>query len=251
MVQGYCVARQLVVLVCLACVFMLSGCSQEDLNRAQATALAEGQKQVAQLKETAITEGKSKLNGSSASIPSGDSALLAPVGQGQSLKLIHGYNDPLPINCPGPSLPSPPLDHCLNQRYGLDFQPVTTTATEILSPLPGKVDWIKNGCLGITTRDNLNLNICHFTQFHIKEHEEVKRGQVLGIMQDHIHLSLDDRHSPPQKLNAKQMPPVAFNRNHTIEGQAFDPDDNKQDEYHNTKNPLIIISTNVRIPTQP
>ena len=146
-----------------------------------------------------------------------DFSLSAPVASGQTLTVIHGYNDPLPNEAC--NIGTPP-DHCNNQKYGLDLKPSDLSDTNILAPLPGFVNWMAGGCLGILTGDNLNLTICHFQTVLVANHQAVFRGQILGIRSDGwIHLSLDDRYNHP----ASPYPPVAFNGAHTLEGFSFDP----------------------------
>lgn len=148
-----------------------------------------------------------------------DFALLAPVAAGQQLRVIHGYNDPLPnVKC----VIGAPLDHCANQRFGLDLRSNTPLDERILAPLPGRIDWIAENkdCLGIRTRDDLNLTICHFTDVFVSKGQQVSRGAVLGIRRTSwIHLSLDDRHQHP----TRPWPAIPFNGNHTIEGESFEP----------------------------
>ena len=153
-----------------------------------------------------------------------DTALLAPVSAGQTLTVIHGYNDPLPNES---CIIGNSSDHCLNQRYGLDLKPSDQTKLEILAPLPGQIAWISGNCLGIRTSDNLNLNVCHFGRFQVSRNSTVKRGDVLGTRSTSwIHLSLDDRNRYASK------PPVPFNGTHTLEGIAFDPGGDYQRNVH-------------------
>jgi hypothetical protein len=75
------------------------------------------------------------------------SVLLAPVPSGVTLKIIHGYNDPLPGEyClpPGPNR----ADHCMHQQYGLDMVP-TTPNQDIIAPAAGLVAWEEGECLGL------------------------------------------------------------------------------------------------------
>lgn len=58
-----------------------------------------------------------------------DTQLLAPVSAGQTLTIIHGYNDPLPNE---KCVIGSSSDHCQNQRYGLDLKPSDQTKLEIL-----------------------------------------------------------------------------------------------------------------------
>ena len=143
--------------------------------------------------------------------------LLAPVSSGQTLTVIHGYNDPLPDEVCNIGTSS---DHCLNQKYGLDLQPSNLSDNNILAPLPGVINWIGGDCLGMLTKDNLNLNVCHFQTVLVTLQQTVSRGQVLGTRSDNwIHLSLDDRYNQP----TAPYPPIPFNGAHTIEGFSFDP----------------------------
>ncbi len=157
--------------------------------------------------------------------PVGDVALLAPVSRGQTLSVSHGYNDPLPgepCNIGGGG-----ADHCDNQKYGLDLVPSEQTDLRILAPLPGRIAWISGGCLGMLTRDNLNLNVCHFSSVSAALNDEVGRGAVLGTRSTSwIHLSLDDRYRDSSK------PPVAFNGAHTLEGRSVDPGPDDQRNQH-------------------
>ncbi len=156
-----------------------------------------------------------------------DTQLLAPVSAGQTLTIIHGYNDPLPNE---KCVIGSSSDHCQNQRYGLDLKPSDQTKLEILAPLPGKIDWIEGNCLGIRTSDNLNLNVCHFGRFQVLRNSTVKRGDVLGTRSTSwIHISLDDRNRYASK------PPVPFNGAHAIEGIAFDAGADYQRNVHVNK----------------
>ncbi|MHC4091443.1 MAG: glycoside hydrolase domain-containing protein, partial [Planctomycetota bacterium] len=152
-------------------------------------------------------------------------ALLAPVSAGQKLTVVHGYNDPLPgetcIIGKGP-------DHCANQKYGLDLRPSDLSDLKILAPLPGKVGWVGGGCLGLTTEDSLNLNVCHFGSFSVKVGQQVERGAVLGNRNTSwIHLSLDDRY------RSASRPPVPFSGAHTFEGTSLPPlADSQRNQYY-------------------
>lgn len=162
-------------------------------------------------------------------------ALLAPVASGQTVKIIHGYNDPLPSeNC----VIGASLDHCNNQRYGLDLAPSNQSLLEILAPISGKIAWISGDCLGVRTLDDYNLTICHFSRFQKAVNDQVSIGTVLGIRKTSwIHLSIDDRYRSSSK------PPIPFNKAHTIEGVSFDPptDESTQRNVHIDE---IITSTN-------
>jgi hypothetical protein len=162
-------------------------------------------------------------------------SLLAPVASGQTLTVIHGYNDPLPNEAC--NIGTPP-DHCNNQKYGLDLQPSNLSDMNILAPMPGVVNWIEGGCLGMHTGDNLNLTVCHFQSVLVSNQQTVVRGQVLGTRSDNwIHLSLDDRYNNP----TAPYPPVAFNGSHTLEGFSFDPGaDTARNQWLNQ----VISSTN-------
>jgi Tol biopolymer transport system component len=179
------------------------------------------------------------------SLPKQDQSvyLLAPVAAGQTLTIIHGYNDPLPgeICDIGNKLGIAQTkgDHCNNQMYGLDLQPSDQSDTKILAPLPGIIAWITGECLGILTKDNLNLNICHFQTFDVAEQDNVSRGDILGtrvVTKEWIHLSLDDANYGGNRQ------PIPFNGVHTIEGISFDPgpDTNRGPSFGN----IVITSTN-------
>ncbi len=97
----------------------------------------------------------------------------------------------------------------------------------------------------------MNLTICHFSSFKpISDGTRVARGDFLGTMTDHIHLSLDDRYNDtyPRCTSTTQnfCRPIPFNGGYyTIEGQSFDPgfDQNGnpiRDQYDGT----TITSTN-------
>lgn len=150
------------------------------------------------------------------------SVLLAPMPAGITLKIIHGYNDPLP----GQSCPKPGngiADHCMNQQYGLDLQPVATGSDpnpshDIIASAAGIVAWVQNDCLGLRLDSgDVNLTICHFASFQPNIYgTRVVRGAYLGTMSDHIHLSIDDRyqdvtHSDCSPSNASTCRPIPFN----------------------------------------
>jgi hypothetical protein len=161
--------------------------------------------------------------------------LLAPMPAGTTLKIIHGYNDPLPGQpCPQPG--NGIADHCMNQQYGLDFQPVATSSNphpsqDIIAPIDGTVAWVQNDRLGLRLDvGDMNLTICHFSSFKPNIiGTRVARGDFLGTMNGHIHLSIDDRyldatHSSCWPSNARTCRPIPFNGGYyTIEGQSFDP----------------------------
>jgi len=180
-----------------------------------------------------------------------EAALLAPVSRGQTLTVLHGYNDPLPgepCNIGGGG-----ADHCGNQKYGLDLVPGAQAAARtlaaqadgrtlapadgpILAPLPGRIAWISGDCLGMLTRDNLNLNVCHFSSFSVALGDEVARGAVLGTRSTSwVHLSLDDRYRDPSK------PPVPFSGAHTLEGLSLEPGPDDQRNQHVA---VALTSTN-------
>lgn len=169
-----------------------------------------------------------------------ETALSAPVAAGITLKVVHGYNDPLPGERCAIGTAS---DHCGNQKYGLDLAPQNTSDRRILAPLPGKIGWKSGDCLGITTKDNYNLNVCHFGSYKVNQGDTVVRGQHLGDRSTTwIHLSLDDRYRQSSK------PPVPFNGAHTLEGKALNPQaDSARNQYNNT----TIVSTNGGSTTPP
>jgi hypothetical protein len=177
--------------------------------------------------------------------PGGDTALLAPIPAGEKLYIYHGYNDPVvtdPTKCPIGSS----LDHCANQKYGLDLLVKNQSEKRILAPLPGIIAWpdttLKDAgdCLGIKTEDNLNLTICHFGNFAVKHGDQVKRGEVLGTRSTGwIHLSLDDGDYSKGKLRK----PIEFSGSHTIERISFPSDGTQNQVFGN----LYITSTNVLV----
>ncbi len=193
--------------------------------------------------------------------------LLAPVPSGVALKIIHGYNDPLPskdnVNCPSPK--DGIADHCANQQYGLDLVPANPTSNlHIIAPAPGTA-FMGGECLFLTLDiANVNLTICHFSSFNpkLKQGMHVDQGFFLGTMKDnsHIHLNLDDRNDTvsPNPGCSAQFPrtcrPIPFNGGYfTLENQSFDPlfDSNGnpvQDQYDTCdakqQNCILITSTN-------
>ena len=163
-----------------------------------------------------------------------DVALLAPVSAGKPLRVLHGYNDPLPNqDC---HVGGGGADHCNNQRYGLDLISSEQQDLEILAPLPGRIAWTSGDCLGVRTRDNLNLTICHFAKFFVQPNDEVSHGTVLGTRKTPwIHVSLDNRYQDASK------PPVPFNGRHTLEGISFEPGGENERNVHVGR---TFISTN-------
>lgn len=144
-----------------------------------------------------------------------DVALVAPVTWGQTLKVIHGFDDHPAGGC----VAGVPPDHCDNQKWGLDFVPSNPGDLRILAPLPGSIWWISGECLGIKTEDNLNLSICHFASYNVSVNQSIKRGMVLGTRistKQWIHLSLDLGFGVPSR------DPVPFTGAHTIEGRSFE-----------------------------
>ena len=165
-------------------------------------------------------------------------ALLAPVASGQTVKVVHGYNDPLPSeNC----VIGTNSDHCNNQRYGLDFTPSNQNLQEVLAPTSGKIAWTSGDCLGIRTLDDYNLTICHFGQFLKAVNDQVSRGTVLGTRSTSwIHLSMDDRYRHSSK------PPIPFDNTHTIEGVSFAPPTNENTDRNTHLNEIITSSNQTR-----
>jgi hypothetical protein len=168
-----------------------------------------------------------------------DASLTSPASPGQVLTIIHGYNDPAPG---APCKPGTPPDHCNNQKYGLDLKPSKLDDKQILAPLPGKINWMDDvtkvafACLGILTKDNLNLTICHFGSFNVNKGDEVQRGKLLGLRNtDWIHLSLDARYDDKHNQIPQPWKPIAFIGIHTIEGQSFEPLADSVVNQHNTE----------------
>jgi len=170
-------------------------------------------------------------------IPDSDLAFLAPVSSGQTIEVIHGYNDPLPHET---CVIGSSSDHCSNQKYGLDIKPSNQAQKEILAPLSGKVAWVSGDCLGIRTRDNHNLTICHFDSFSVEANSEISRGAVLGTRSTSwIHISIDDRYRNATK------PAIPFSGIYAIEGTDFPRPVNEstdRDIYRNR----MLTSTNIR-----
>jgi hypothetical protein len=93
--------------------------------------------------------------------------LKAPVPAGATLQVIHGYNDPPPSE---PCNIGASPDHCGNQLYGLDLQPVGFDDTTIVAPASGRVSWSEvggTGCIGLTLDAGLNLNLCHLGELDV------------------------------------------------------------------------------------
>ncbi len=202
---------------------------------------------------------------------SGQPALLAPVPSGVELKIIHGYNDPLPskdnVNCPNPK--DGIADHCANQQYGLDLVPANPTSNiHIIAPAAGTA-FTSGECLFLTLDiGNVNLTICHFFSFNPKltPGMHVDRGFFLGTMKDnsHIHLNLDDRNDTisPNPGCSAQFPrtcrPIPFNGGYfTLENQSFDPGFNQdgspiQNQFDTCdaqqQNCILITSSNTELP---
>jgi hypothetical protein len=153
-----------------------------------------------------------------------DLALLAPVSAGQTLSFTHGYNDPIPGEACNIGSAS---DHCAHQRYGLDLTPSNQSDINVLAPLPGSIWWggvPGSDCLGIKTKDNLNLTICHFASIVVINNQQITRGTLLGTRRTSwVHLSLDTG------FGVSSRDPIPFNGSHTIEGLQFNPDDTKRD----------------------
>jgi len=153
-----------------------------------------------------------------------DTQLLAPVSSGQTVTVVHGYNDPMPGETCVIGVTS---DHCANQRYGLDLSPSNQSDRNILAPMPGEVAWESGGCMGLKTADNLNLNICHFSSFYVVPNTQVVRGTILGQRSTSwVHLSLDDRYSNPST-----KPAVPFSGSHTFEGLSLAANDSTRNQY--------------------
>lgn len=146
-----------------------------------------------------------------------DDGFQAPVASGQTLTVIHGYNDPIAgETCVIGSGP----DHCENQQFGLDLEPSDQGDTRVLSPTAGTVAWNDtegSGCIGIATGDGLNLTVCHLASPAISVGTPLDTGDELGTRSTSwIHLSLDDRSGP----NPQAVPFVGA---HRIEGLEFSP----------------------------
>jgi hypothetical protein len=163
--------------------------------------------------------------------------LLAPFASGQTGTVVHGYNDPLPgESC----VIGSSSDHCQNQKYAFDIRPSNQTDARILAPMPGTIAWISGNCLGLTTTDGYNLNVCHFGSYNVAVGNSVSRGKVLGNRSTSwIHLSLDDRYRNSSK------PPVAFSGTHTLEGTSYAP---QSDTTRNQYNGSSFGSSNTPIP---
>ena len=130
------------------------------------------------------------------------------------MTLLNGYNNPMPdppLNnaCPAPG--EGEHDHCMNQQYGFDFVPNSNppngiqpppNALDIIAPASGTVAWIGKDksaneyCIGLTLDlGNVNMTICHFASLNGDlSNKHVGQGYFLGIMADHIHISMDDRY---------------------------------------------------------
>ncbi|GEM_PF-2643463 len=174
-----------------------------------------------------------------------EAGLLAPVTKGIILTVVHAYED---IGCSGG-------DHCNNQRYGLDFGLDANHGSNfnILAPLSGMVAKIKvpgspDYCIRLKTDyGNLNLNICHFDNFAVREGDHVSRGDLLGARNTSwIHLSLDDRYNSGHENDPRNAPAVAFDGPYTIEGVAF-----KIGEQHAGKSLLASSNGSSAAPTTP
>jgi Mg-chelatase subunit ChlD len=180
-----------------------------------------------------------------------DFSLTSPVSPGESLRIVHGYNDPKPDEkCTIGVAP----DHCNNQKYGLDLKPSDQSDKIVYAPLPGKINWMDDPttislpCMGILTDDKLNLTICHFGTFAVglHVHDRVKRGQILGERNTSwIHLNIDDRYDSDLAQKPKQdWVPLPFSGIHTIEGKAFEGlSDSVRDQHHDE-----IINTGTQPP---
>jgi murein DD-endopeptidase MepM/ murein hydrolase activator NlpD len=145
----------------------------------------------------------------------GKVALLAPFRNGTAFRVSSGYYNNQDQSANGCHIGRGP-DHCRHQLFGLDLAPSQSSDRDILAPVPGKVDWITNDCLGLILADGLNLTICHFSSFNVKRGDSVPRGCVLGARSAHVHLNLSNRRVNPWL-------PVAFNQGHTFERRVLNP----------------------------
>jgi hypothetical protein len=180
----------------------------------------------------------SALGVSSGSVAQEQSVLKAPVPAGITLKVIHGYNDPPPGQaCAIGST----LDHCDNQKYGLDLELVGTDDRTILAPTAGTVVWEQtdtNGCIGMTTTDGLNLNLCHLATLDVALNTSVAQGDVLGTRSTSwVHLSIDDRRDGINKR------PVPLTGRYALEGRDLKPTEGVVDQYGDGS--VTFLSTNI------
>lgn len=162
--------------------------------------------------------------------------LLAPAASGQTLTVVHGYNDPLPTETCTIGSSS---DHCKNQKYGFDLKPSNQNDLRILAPVSGSIAWISGNCLGLKTNDGYNMNVCHFGSYNVAVGASVSRGKVLGNRSTTwIHISLDDRYRNTTK------PPVSFTGTHILQGTGYSPlSDTTRNQYYGQ----VITSTNTPI----
>ncbi len=189
--------------------------------------------------------------------PNPQTGLLAPVpagivltvagGPGTPTGASGGYNNPLPQRLSGIVCHiGPAPDHCANQQYGLDLIPSNPSVRTILAPTDGAVALLDTGpgCVLLKVAGNLNMNICHFDRFDVKQGDTVIRGKTLGNRSTaHIHVSLDARYDAngTQKANRAEWSPVPFSGGHAIEGQDFPALEDTRPNYHIGR---TVVSTN-------
>lgn len=182
------------------------------------------------------TVGISPIRQAQASVTA-DVSVQAPVAAGVVVKVINGYNNPPPgVRCDIGTGP----DHCDNQKYALDLEPLNTSDLRILAPVSGTVAWIDEGpaCIGIRTPESYSLSLCHFGSYSVGFNQSVQRGQVLGNRSTPwIHVSMDDRFRNSAK------PPVPFDGPRAFEGAVLRPGlDSEVSKYRD----MTFASTNDR-----
>jgi hypothetical protein len=150
-----------------------------------------------------------------------DFNLLAPVSWGQTMTVAHGYNEPQPGEpC---NIGSNPLDHCLNQTFGLDLNMSDTSDPYILAPVAGKIELLSGQLLLMKLDDGLNLSILHFdsSSYIVHENDYVQRGDPLGkrlANTNWVHISLSDRRWTTDR---DKWIPIPFTSSYSAQGHTY------------------------------
>ncbi len=186
--------------------------------------------------------------------------LLAPVSNGVTVEVVHGYNSPAYGS--GSRLPNckigSSLDHCANQQFGLDLQPGPGWDNLILAPADGTpsqpVKGFGGDCLNFRLDDGTNLNICHFKSVSATAGVHVEQGRVLGVSaKQPIHISLDARNTAepcaggwnlPRKGTGSYYCPIQFMAQYNLEFVNLPWDGHQENQWDN----MSFVSTNVEIP---
>lgn len=154
----------------------------------------------------------------------GAGGLFLPIPAGHRVQVHHGYNDPLPGQ---PCVIPAEIDHCLSQKYSLDF---VTTTNQVIAPVDGLVRKMSSEFVFIDLQrgDGVGVALGHFASIFVRPGDRVEGGKTcLGTIGTHYHYNLERRWQADGSERPMPWDPVPFTGVYKLEGENLTPNETK------------------------